>query len=97
MSFHDFLEKFIQRFLITDSVLSSIGAYELMKFLNRIDKLDLSQQQKTPLNILKRYMIAKNIAVIKHADLFNGDLIFNDEQNLAMYWYNNENKKFISH
>ena len=31
-SFHDFLEKFIRRVLITDSVLSSIGAFELIVF-----------------------------------------------------------------
>ena len=36
-SFHNFLEKFIRRVLITDPVLSSIGAYELMVFQNRID------------------------------------------------------------
>ena len=39
-SFHDFLEKFIRRVLITDPVLSSIGAFELMVFQNRIDQLD---------------------------------------------------------
>ena len=32
MSFYDFLEKFIRRVLITDSVLSSINAFELMVF-----------------------------------------------------------------
>ena len=31
-SFHDFLEKFIRRVLIINSVLSSIGAFELMVF-----------------------------------------------------------------
>ena len=36
-SFHDFLEKFIWRVLITDPVLSSIGAFELMVYQNRMD------------------------------------------------------------
>ena len=35
-SFHDFLEKFIRRVLITDLVLSLIGAFELV-FQNKID------------------------------------------------------------
>ena len=68
-----------------------------MKFQNRIDQLDFSQQQQTELNILIEYMISKNIAVIEHADLYNGDLIFNDEPNLAMFWYKNENEKFMSY
>ena len=42
-------------------------------------------------------MISKNIAVIEHADLINNDLIFNDEPNLAMFRYKNENEKFMSH
>ena len=97
MSFHDFLEKFIRRVLITDSVLSSIGAFELMVFQNRIDQLDFPQQQQTDLNILRDYIISKSIAVIEHYDLFYGDLIFNDEPDLAMFWYKNENEKFVSH
>ena len=97
MSFHNFLEKFFRRVLITDSVLSSIGAFELMVFQNRIDKLDFPQQQQTDLNILRDYMISKSIAVIEHNDLFYGDLIFNDEPDLAMFRYKNENKNFLSH
>ena len=87
MSFHDFLEKFIRRLLITDYVLSSIGAFELMMFQNRIDQLDFPQQQQTDLNILRDYMISKSIAVIEHNDLVYGDLIFNDEPDLAMFRY----------
>ena len=97
MSFHDFLEKFIQRVVITDSVLSSIGAFELMVFHNRIDQVDFSQQQRTNLNILRNYMISKSIAVIQHNDLFYGDLIVNDEPDLAMFRYKNEYEKFVSH
>ena len=97
MSFHDFLEKFIRRVLITDSVLSSIGAFELILFQNRIDQLDFPQQQQTDLNILRNCMISKSIAVIEHNDLFYGDLIFNDEPDLAMFRYKNENEKVLSH
>ena len=98
MSFHDFLEKFIRKVLITDSVLSSIGAFELMVFQNRINQLDFpQQQQQTDLNIFRDYMISKSIAVIEHNDLFYGDLIFNDEPDFAMFRYKSENEKFVSH
>ena len=53
MSFHKFLKKFIRRVLITDSVLSYIGAFELIVFQNTIDKLDFPQQQQTDRNILR--------------------------------------------
>ena len=35
VSFHDFLDRYIRKVLISDFVLSSIGAYELMKFKTR--------------------------------------------------------------
>ena len=46
-SFHDFLEKFIQRVFITDSVLCFIGAFELMEFQNKMEQLDFPKQQQT--------------------------------------------------
>ena len=55
-SFHDFLEKFIRSVLITDSVLSSIGAFELMEFQNGLEQLDFPKQQQTALNILRDYI-----------------------------------------
>ena len=39
-SFCDFLKKFFQRVFITDSVLSFIGAVELMESQNRLEQLD---------------------------------------------------------
>ena len=63
-SFHDVLEKFIRRVLITDPVLSSIGAFELMVFQNRIDQLDFPDKQHTALDMLKDFMILKSITVI---------------------------------
>ena len=68
--FHDFLEKFIRRVIITDSVISSIGAFLLMEFQNRIDQFNLPKQQQTALNILKNYIISKSITVIEHDDLY---------------------------
>ena len=42
-------------------------------------------------------MISISIAVIEHNDLFYGDLIFNDEPDLATFRYKNKNGKFLSH
>ena len=67
--FHNFLERFIRKVLITDSVLSSIGAVELMEFTNKISKIDFIQKQ-TSLDILKDYMFSKGITIIEHDDFF---------------------------
>ena len=82
---------------ITDSVLSSIGAFELIKFQNRREQLEFPKQQKTALNILRDYMICKNTAVIDYDDFFIGDAIFNNEPDLVMFQYKNTNDKFMSH
>ena len=95
-SFHYFLEKFIHRVLITDFVLSSIGAVEMMEFQYKMEKLDFPKQQQTALNILRDYLISKNIAVIKHDDFFIGDAIVNDKPDLAIFRYKNTNDKFMS-
>ena len=92
-----FLEKFIRRVLITDPVLSSIGAFELMVFQNRIDQLDFPDRQHTALDMLKDFMILKSITVIEHDDLFFGEAIFNDEPDLAMFWYKIDDKNILSH
>ena len=70
-SFHDDLKKFIRRVFINDPVLSSIGAFELMVFQNRIDQLDFPDQQHTALDMLKDFMILTSITVIKHDDLYS--------------------------
>ena len=47
--FRLFLERFIKTVFITDSVLYSIGAFELIKFQNRIEDQHLSEQEKATL------------------------------------------------
>ena len=91
-SFEDFLEQFIRTVLITDSVLSSIGAYELTAFQNSIDQLDFVNQQQTLLNNLKEYMISKSITVIEHDDLFIGNAIFLNKPDLAIFRYQTKNE-----
>ena len=85
--FHDCLEKFTRRVLITDSVLSSIGAFELMVFQKWMDQLDFFKEQQTELDMLRNFMILKSITVIEHDDLFFGNAIFNDEPDVAMFRY----------
>ena len=96
-SFHDFLEKFIRRVLITDSVLISIGAFELIVFQNRIDQLDFPDQHHTALNMLKDFMILRSITVIEHDDLIFGEAILNDKPDLAMFRHKKEDKKIVNH
>ena len=91
-SFHDFLEKFIRRVLINDTVLSSIGAFELMVFKIWIDQLDFPDKQHTALDMLRDFMILNRITVIEHDDLFFGGDIFNDDPDLAMFRYKKETK-----
>ena len=69
MSFHNFLDRFIRKVLMTDSVLSSIGAFELMEFKNKISQIDF-QQKQTLLQILKDYMFSKGITILEHDDFF---------------------------
>ena len=52
VSFHNFLDRFIRKVLITDSVLSLIGDFELMEFKNKISQIEF-QQKQTSLHILK--------------------------------------------
>ena len=40
VSFHNFLDRFIRKVLITDSILCSIKAFELMKFKSKISQND---------------------------------------------------------
>ena len=49
VSFDNFLKRFIRKVLITDSVLISIGAFELMEFKIKISQIDF-QQKQTPLD-----------------------------------------------
>ena len=64
-----FFDRFIRKVLITDSVLSSIGAFELIEFNNKISQIDF-QQKQTSLYILKDYMFSKGITILEHDDLF---------------------------
>ena len=66
-----------------------------MEFQNKIKQLNFPKPQQTALNILRDYMIFKNIAVIEHDDFFINDTICNNEPNLAMFWYKKTKQKHL--
>ena len=54
LSFYSFLGPLIKTVIITDSVLYSIGAVELMKFKNKIDQHDITVQENAKLEDLRK-------------------------------------------
>ena len=94
VSFHNFLDKFIRNVLITDSVLFSIKAFELMEFKNKISQIDI-QQKQTSLDILKDYMFSKGITIIEQDDFyFNAH--FNNEPHLHVFRVKQDDNEFVS-
>ena len=94
VSFDNLLDIFIRKVLITDSVLSSIGAFELMKFKNKIIQTDL-QQNQTSLDILKDYMYSKGITILKHDDFFF-NAGGNNEPYLHVFRFKQNDEEFVS-
>ena len=97
VSFGNFLKRFIRKVLITDSVLSSIGAFELMEFKNKISKIDFQQKQTSLINviILKDYMYSKGITIIEHDDFFfNAGA--NNEPHLHVIRFKQDDEEFVS-
>ena len=93
VSFYDFLDKFIRKVLSTDSVLSSIGAFELMEFRNKISKIDF-QQKQISLHILKDYISSDRITILEHNDfVFNASS--NNEPHLHVFRFKLDNVEFV--
>ena len=91
-----FLESFIKTVLITDSVLYSICALELMKCQNRIEDHDLSEQENTTLEDIRNQMLSMNITFIEHKDLLFGVTSSNDELKLVLFRYKDDDKNYVS-
>ena len=72
MSFFNFLQNFICKVFVTDDVLSSIGAPEMMEFQNKINQLFFEQDQEAALNSVQKQMLTMAISIIEHSDLFVG-------------------------
>ena len=94
VSFHNFLDRFIRKVLITDSLLSSIGAFELMQFKNKISQIDFQQKQTSP-DILNDYMFSKRITIIEKDDFyFNAHS--NNEPHLHVFRVKQDDNEFVS-
>ena len=72
ISFLNFLQRFVLNVFVTDDVLLSIGAPDLIEFKNKIDQLDYHQDQEAALNRLREEMLTLGISIIEHNDLFVG-------------------------
>ena len=84
-SFIILLESFIRDVFITDSVLTTIWAFNLMKFQNKVKDHDLSQEENSRLDNLRRGMLLMGITIIEHEDLFFGGGISTKKTDLAMF------------
>ena len=85
------LEQLIQTVFITDDVLFSIGAQQLMKFKNKLDQHYIDQQVKEELDCLKQWMLLYGINIIEDDDLFFASNL-NDKPDLAMFRYSKEDE-----
>ena len=94
VSFHDFLDRFIRKVLITDFVLSSIKAFEVMEFKNKISQIDF-QQKQTSLHILKDFMFSKGITILEHDD-FGVNASSNNEPHLHVFRFKQDYVEFVS-
>ena len=63
-----------------------------MKFQNRIDDHHFSEQEKETLENIRNQMLSMNITFLEHEDLFFGNTSFNDELELAMFLYKDDDK-----
>ena len=88
-SLTNLLEQLIRTVLITDDVLWSIGAPNLMKFKNKIDQYDISFQEQADLDNLRKAMLDMNITIIENDDIF---FDCNDTPDLTMFRYSNRDE-----
>ena len=97
MSFFNFLQNFICKVFVTDDVLSSIGAPELMEFQNRINQLYFEQDQEAALNSVRDKMLTMGILIIEHSDFFVWAAPSNEERDLARFRFKEDDEDFVSH
>ena len=94
VSFYNFLDRFIQKVLITNFVLSSIGAFVLIKFINKINQIDFKQQQ-TSVYILTDIMFSKGITFLAPDDFcFNASS--NNKPYLHLFRFKQDDKEFVT-
>ena len=67
-----------------------------MKFQNRIEDHDLSEQEKATREDIRNQMLSMKITFIEHEDVFFGGTFSHDEPELAMFRYKDDVKIYIS-
>ena len=97
ISFFNFLQNFICKVFVTDDVLSSIGAPELMKFQTKNYQLYFVQDQEAALNSVRDKMITMGISIIEHSDFFVGAAPFNEERHLVKLRLKEDDEDYVSH
>ena len=95
ISFLNFFQHFVRNVFLTDDVLLSIGAPELIEFKNKIDQLDYHQDLEAALDRLREEMLTLGISIIQHNDLFVGANC-NDEYHLSSFQFKEEDAEFVS-
>ena len=84
-------EKFIRTILITDDLLWSIGASELVKFKNKMEDHDIQIHEQAELDNLKKAMLDMNITIIENDDIF---FDCNETPDLTIFRFNNWDPKW---
>ena len=92
LSFYSYLERLIRTVIITDSVLYSIGAVELMKFQNKIDQHDITVQENAELDDLRKSMLSMGVTILEHNDIYHYS-IADKEPELKMFRYKEEDNE----
>ena len=94
-SFILLLENFIRDVFITNSVLNSMCAFNLMKFQNKFKDHNLSQEENARLDNLRKRMLLMGITIIEHNDLFFSGSIPKEEPDLAIFRYNEKDDNLL--
>ena len=95
-SVFNFFQNFICKVFVTDDVLSSIGAPELMELQNKINQLYFEQDQEAALNSVRDKMLTMGITIIEHNDLFVGAAPSNKEIHLARFCFKEDDEDFVT-
>ena len=66
-----------------------------MKFQNKFEDHNLSQEENAGLDNLKRRVLLMGITIIEHEDLCFAGAISKEEPDLAMFCYKKENKQLL--
>ena len=95
-SFLNVFQNFIRKVLVTDDVLSSFGALELIEFQNKINQLYFYQYQEAALDRRREVMLTLGDSIIKHSDFYVGAAPSNKEMHLARFCFKENDENFVS-